>query len=200
MTRDDVEILEKRLLYKGFFTMTQYRLRHRLFAGGWSPALSREVFERGPVAAVIPYDPARDAVVLIEQFRTGPMAAGHETPWMIEIVAGILEDGETAEDLAFRETVEETGCRLQAVERITSFYMAPGGSTEYCTLLCGRVDAGSVDGIHGNDEEGEDIRVFAEPLDAAYTRIASGEIASSFSIIALQWLMLNRKELQARWA
>ena len=199
MTRDDIEILDRESLYKGFFTMNRYRLRHRLFAGGWSPVLSREVFERGPVAAVIPYDPVRDAVVLIEQFRTGPMAAGHSRPWMIDIVAGILEDGETPEALAYRETVEETGCGLTAVERIASFFMAPGGSSEYCTLLCGRVDTDGAGGIHGNDEEGEDIRVFVEPLDAAYARVASGEIASSFSIVALQWLMLNREGLRARW-
>lgn len=199
MTRDDVEILEKRPLHEGFFTMNLYRLRHRLFAGGWSPVLSREVFERGPVAAVIPYDPERDAVVLIEQFRTGPLAAGHGRPWVVEIVAGIMENGETAEDLARREALEETGCRLEAVERIASFFMAPGGSTEHCTLLCGKVDSRRAEGVHGNEEEGEDIRVFAESLDAAFARIAAGEIDSSFSIIALQWLMLNRAELRARW-
>jgi len=161
--------------------------------------LSREVFERDEVAAVVPYDPQRDEVVLIEQFRTGPMALGHGSPWVIEIVAGILEPGETPVELAHRETIEETGRELLDVVPISAFFMAPGGSTEYCHLMCGRVDATDVAGIHGNPHEGEDIRVFAEPLETAYARIARGEISSSFSIIALQWLVLNRDELRRRW-
>lgn len=199
MDRDDAEILDKEPLHTGFFQMNRYRIRHRLFAGGWSEPLSREIFERGPVAAVVPYDPVRDAVILIEQFRPGPLIAGHATPWVIEVVAGILEDGESPEELAYRETVEETGCTLQDVELVSSFFMAPGSSNEYCHLLCGKVDASGASGIHGNPDEGEDIRVFSEPVDAAYGRIGRGEIASAFSIIALQWLMLNRDEIRRRW-
>ena len=127
------------------------------------------------------------------------MAAGNATPWMIEIVAGILEAGETPEALAVRETKEETGGSLQDLIHICDFFMAPGSSTEFCHLLCGRIDATDIGGIHGNPEEGEDIRVFAEPAVAAFKRIQRGEIASSFSIIALQWLELNRESLRRRW-
>ena len=199
MDRNDVEILEREELYNGFFHMRRYDLRHRMFEGSWSERLSREVFERGPVAAVIPYDPIRDEVVLIEQFRPGPMAADHDTPWMIEIVAGILEDGETPKELVLREAEEETGGSLDALVPICNFFTAPGGSTEFCHLYCGRIDSSKIGGIHGNSDEGEDIKVFAESARKAFTRIERCEIASAFSIIALQWLMLNHKDLRHRW-
>ena len=138
MNFDDVEIEKSEDLYRGFFHMKRYSLRHKKFDGTWSPTITREVFERGPVAAVVPYDPVLDRIVLIEQFRPGPMAAGADSPWMIEVVAGILEPGETPEALAMRETVEETGGELSEILPICAFYMAPGSSSEYCHLLCGR--------------------------------------------------------------
>jgi ADP-ribose pyrophosphatase len=199
MNLHDVEVTGIESLYDGFFQMKRYSLRHRMFDGTWSKTITREVFERGAVAAVIPYDPEKDAVVLIEQFRPGPMAAKFQSPWMVEIVAGILEPGETPETLAHRETTEETGGKLDEVIPICNFFIAPGSSTEYCHLLCGRIDSHNTGGIHGNRDEGEDIRVFVEPADDAFARVAKGEIASAFSIIALQWLMLNRKDLRARW-
>lgn len=200
MDRSDVEISETEHLYDGFFQMKRYGLRHRMFDGSWSNTIYREVFERGAVAAILPYDPIKDVVVLIEQFRPGPMAADNASPWMIEIVAGILEENETPDELAYRETTEETGGKLTEVVPICDFYMAPGSSTEFCHLLCGRIDAGDIGGIFGNKDEGEDIRVFTEPVEIAYARISKGEIAGSFSIIALQWLMLNREDLRRRWA
>jgi ADP-ribose pyrophosphatase len=199
MDRSDVNIIKTEDLYDGFFQMKRYNLRHRMFDGSWSQTVSREVFERGPVAAVIPYDPIRDTVVLIEQFRPGPMAANRPSPWTIEIVAGILEKDELPDELAYRETIEETGGSLSEVIPICNFFMAPGSSTEYCHLLCGRIDSEGVGGIHGHIGEGEDIRVFVESSDKAFARIANGEIDSSFSIIALQWLMLNRDDLRRRW-
>jgi len=200
MNRDDVKVENSEDLYRGFFHMKRYSLRHKKFDGTWSNTISREVFERGPVAAVVPYDPVLDRIVLIEQFRPGPMAAGAENPWMIEVVAGILEPGETPEALAIRETVEETGGELTEILPICAFYMAPGSSTEYCHLLCGRIDSTNIGGIHGHAEEGEDIRVFPEPAEAAFSRVSSGEIDSAFSIIALQWLQLNREDIRRRWA
>ena len=199
MDRNDVKILENEDLYNGFFHMRRYRLRHRTFKGSWSETLSREVFERGPCAAVIPYDPVRDEVALIEQFRPGPMAAGHNRPWTIEIVAGILEGHESPEELALRETEEETGGTLSELAHICNFFTSPGGSTEYCHLYCGRIDTRKIGGIFGNTDEGEDIRVFTEPARVAFERIKRSEIASAFSIIALQWLMLNRESLRQRW-
>jgi len=199
MTDEDAELLDRSILYKGFFEMALYTVRHRLFAGGTSPTFTREVFVRPPVAAVLLYDPTRDSVVQIEQFRAGKMASGRPNPWMIEIVAGIIEPGETPEDMAHREAMEEAGCTILDLEPIVNFYPSAGGCSEFVYMYCGRVDSHGVGGIHGLDDEQEDIRVFVETTDDALTRLASGEIESSIAIIGLQWLALNRDRLRAAW-
>ena len=200
MTRDDIEIKAKSTLYDGFFRMSLYEFRHRLFGGGWSKMMTREIFERDPVAAVLPYDPVRDSVVLLEQFRPGVMAAGHPNPWVTEIVAGIIEDGETPQAMCHREAAEEAGCTLGELVPIAEFFPSPGGCTEYVYLFCGRVDSDGLGGIHGRDDEEEDIRVFVEPTDDALQRLANGEIGNAIAILALQWLALHREALKARWA
>lgn len=198
MTRDDAEILDLETVWKGFFRIDRLRLRHRLFAGGWGQPITREVFERGHAAALLPYDPVRDEVVLIEQFRAAALTAGAE-PWLVEIVAGIIEDGETAEDVVRRETVEEAGCEVSEVVPIMDVFTTPGGSSERVAIFVGRVDSQGVGGIHGLADEGEDIRVFTEPLDAALERLANGGIVNIIAIAALQWLALNREELRRKW-
>ncbi len=199
MTDDDAEILDRSTLYSGFFEMALYTVRHRLFAGGTSPAFTREIFVRPPVAAVLLYDPGRDRVVQIEQFRAGKLASGRPNPWMIEIVAGIIEPGETPEEMARREAMEEAGCTILDLEPIVKFYPSPGGCSEFVHMFCGRVDSDGIGGIHGLDDEQEDIRVFVESSDTALTRLANGEIESSIAIIGLQWLALNRDRLRERW-
>lgn len=199
MTDEDAELLDRSILYKGFFEMALHTIRHRLFAGGMSPPFTREIFERPPVAAVLLYDPDRDSVVQIEQFRAGKMASGRPNPWMVEIVAGIIEPGETAEDMAHREAMEEAGCTILALEPIVNFYPSPGGCSEFVYMYCGRVDSAGVGGIHGLDDENEDIRVFVEKTDDALARLAKGEIESSIGVIGLQWLALNRDRLRATW-
>ena len=199
MKRDDIEINARTSLYKGFFEMSLYTFRHRLFDGGWSGTMTREVFERDPVAAVLPYDPVRDTVVLLEQFRPGVMAADHPNPWTVEVVAGIIEDGETPEAMCHREAMEEAGCTLGELVPIANFFPSPGGCTEYVYLYCGRVDSEGLGGIHGLDHEEEDIRVFVESTDDALRRMESGSIGNATAILALQWLALHRAELQARW-
>src|SRR4051794_21893371 len=109
LSGDDIEVMSRTEPYAGFLRIERYQLRHRLFAGGWTPPLAREVCVRGAASGVLPYDPERDAVVLVEQFRMGPFAAG-KAPWMMEIVAGVMDDGETPEDVAARESIEESGC------------------------------------------------------------------------------------------
>lgn len=198
LSRDDVEILDTETLWKGFFRMDRVRLRHRLFAGGWGQPITREVFERGHAAALLPYDPVRDEVVLIEQFRAAAMTSGAE-PWLVEIVAGIIEDGETAEEVARRETVEEAGCEVTDIVPVMDVFTTPGGSSERIAIFVGRVNTQGVGGIHGLADEGEDIRVFTESLDAALARQANGGIVNLIAIAALQWLALNREEIRARW-
>lgn len=193
--KKDVKILNKETVYNGFFRMEKQRLQHTLFAGGWSEEMTRELFVRGNCVAVVLYDVKRDEVVLIEQFRVGAIENPINTPWLIEIVAGAMEEGETAEDVARRESLEEAGCEILDLIRINSFYLSPGGASEQITLFCGLVNSENVGGIHGLAEEHEDILVRAVPFAEAYQMVERNEIDSAIPVIALQWLALHRHEL-----
>ncbi|BCX81272.1 ADP-ribose pyrophosphatase [Methylomarinovum caldicuralii] len=194
--RYEYEILEEEVAYRGFFNLLRLKLRHRLFRGGWSRVLVRELFQRGNCVAVLPYDPRRDEVLLVEQFRVGPLKNG-DPAWMLEIVAGAIEPGETPEAVAWRELQEECGCRARAMTRITEFYTSPGGSSEKITLFWADVEAAQAGGIHGLSCEDEDIRVHVLPFEAAYAKVEDGEIDSAIPILALQWLALHRERLRA---
>ncbi len=192
------EVLDKTVCYDGFFRFERHRVRFRLFSGGWSQPIEREVLERGHAAAVLPYDPERDRVVLLEQFRAAAIDAPGG-PWLIEIVAGIIEPGESAEAVIRREAVEEAGSVIGETEFIGEFLLSPGGSSERLAMYCGRVDSTSAGGIHGLAGEGEDIRVFTMAADEALAAIADGRIRNANAVIALQWLALNRERLRAAW-
>jgi ADP-ribose pyrophosphatase len=193
----DVVVSARETVFQGYFRVDRYRLRHRLFAGGWSREFQRELFERGHAAAVLPYDPTCDRVLLIEQFRIGPYAHGG-SPWQVEIVAGILHEGESPAELARREAWEEAGCVLSAeLLPIAAYYMSPGAVSEHMTLFCALADLRDAGGIHGLDHEDEDIRVHVPLFDEAMAWLAAGRIQNSPAIIALQWLAMNRSRLRA---
>lgn len=193
-----IEILEKTTPFQGYFRVDRYRLRHGKFDGGWSDEMTREIFERGHAAAVLLYDPQRDQVVLIEQFRLGAYAAGME-PWLIEIVAGIIDPNETAEGVAQREAEEEAGCRVSAMAPIGRYLATPGGSSETVAIFCGRVDSSNAGGIFGLDHEQEDIRVLSISRQEALEKLAEGGITNLIAVVALQWLALNYTELVRIW-
>ncbi len=195
---DGYEIVDKTVCHDGFFRVERHRLRFRMFAGGWSDVVEREVVERGHAAAVLLYDPDLDRVVLVEQFRAAATGAPGG-PWLIEAVAGIIEAGETAEATIRRETVEETGSAVDDLVRIGEVMVSPGGSTERLTLYCGRIDAAAAGGVHGNAWEGEDIRVVTMSVDEAVTAVDDGRIRAVNAVIPLQWLALNRERLRAAW-
>jgi len=192
------EILDKEIVYTGFFRMEKYRLRHTLFAGGWSAEINRELFVRGSAVAVLLYDPYTDKVVLIEQFRAGAIVQP-DRAWLVEIVAGGIEEGETAVEVAYRESMEEAGCEIQELIVINEFYTTPGGCSERITLFCGKIDSSQVGGIHGLDHEDEDILVRAVDFKDAYIMLENNEIESAIPIIALQWLALNKDKLKQQW-
>jgi len=197
-SRADIEIIEQKTVFQGYFRIDRYRLRHRLFAGGWSGEVMREIFERGHAAAVLPYDPARDTVALVEQFRIGALSAGRD-PWMIEVVAGIIDAGETPEGVVRREALEESGVTLTALAPMYTFLASPGGTSETCALYCGRADLAQAGGIHGLAEENEDIRVLILPADEAFALLAQGKVENATAVIALQWLALHRDRLRRDW-
>ncbi|HRD66793.1 MAG TPA: NUDIX domain-containing protein [Candidatus Competibacter sp.] len=193
------EVLDKTICYSGFFRMEKYRLRHQLFSGGWSPEIVRECLERGHAVAVLPYDPERDQVVLLEQFRVGALDFPGG-PWLLEIVAGIIDHpGETTEDVARRETHEEAGGELLDLIPICHYLVSPGGTSESITLFCGRVDASQTGGVHGIAAEHEDIRLLVVSRAEALDLLHAGRINSAAPIIALQWLELNWPKLLERW-
>lgn len=199
MTEKTAELIEKSPLYEGFFRFTLFKMRHSLFGGGMSRVFNREIFERNPVAALLPYDPVRDEVVLIEQFRAGAFAADWPSPWVIEVVAGIIESGETAEEMVRREAMEEAGCTVTDLDPIVTFFPSAGGCSEVAHFFCGRVDASNIGGIHGVDSEDEDIRVFVESTDNALEMLDAGKIQSSIGVIGLLWLARHRDRLRAMW-
>lgn len=196
-TPDDVDVVSRETLFQGFFRMVKYRFKHRLFQGGWSPIIEREMFERGHAAAMLPYDPVRDQVVIIEQIRVG--ALEHARPWQLEIVAGIIDREESAEQVVRREAEEEAGISVKRMETITSYYPSSGGCSEKLDVYVGEVDASLANGIHGLDYEGEDIKVHVMSREQAYQLVRDGRIENGASIIALQWLELNYEQLQTKW-
>ncbi|HDY7481912.1 TPA: ADP-ribose diphosphatase [Vibrio vulnificus] len=196
-TPEDVEVLSKEPLFQGFFKMIKYRFRHKLFAGGWSNVIEREMFERGHAAAMLPYDPIRDQVVLIEQIRVG--ALEHQHPWQLEIVAGMIDRDESADDVVRREAQEEAGLEVGQLVSVVSYYPSAGGCSEKLDVFIGEVDASKAHGIHGLDYEDEDIRVHVMTCEQAYDLVKQGKIENGASIIALQWLELNHLQLKSQW-
>ena len=191
-------VIKKKLRYRGFYILSEIKLQHDLFAGGQSPVLSRELIDRGQALAVLPYDPQRDEVVLIEQFRIG---AGEDKagPWLIEVIAGYQEPGEPAEQVIHREAHEEAGCELTELQRIVKYYSSPGGSNEQIQIFFGRTNSYHINGIHGLDEEGEDIKVHVVSSQQAFDWLDSGRINSAMAIIALQWFRLNHERIRNEW-
>ncbi len=198
MSQEDVEVIEREPCYKGFYKLDRLRLRHRLFAGGMGPEIRRELFVRHDAVCVLPYDPQRDCVVLIEQFRVGALDKSHN-PWLLELVAGLIDQDEEPEEVARREAIEEAGLTLGALWPISAYYPSPGGSDERVHLFVGRCDSRLAAGIHGLEEEGEDIRVHVWSFEEALQAVRDGRIDNAASIIALQWLALNRAEVRGLW-
>jgi ADP-ribose pyrophosphatase len=195
--KKEFEIIKKDVMYDGFYQMEKYYIKHTLFGGGWSGEFTRELFRRTNCVAVLLYDPDADKVVLIEQFRIGAaITVNTERAWLVEIVGGAIDEGETPEEVARRESQEEAGCDILELTLINRFYTTPGGSSELISLFYGRVDSTQVGGIHGLDHEDEDILVCAVPFHEVYRMLEVGEIESGIAIVAIQWLALHRESLR----
>lgn len=197
-TRNDVELISKKTRYKGFFRMNEYRFKHRLFKGGWSAEVKREVFERGHAGVLLAYDPKRDEVVLIEQIRI-PAYVTSQTPWLLEVIAGMVEEGESPEEVVRREASEEAGITIGRCKPIVSYLSSPGGTSERMYVYVGEVDATTATGIHGLACENEDIRVHVVSREQAYQWVEEGIIDNAASVIALQWLQLHHVTLRKDW-
>ena len=192
------ELLSNETVFDGFFKLNRYRLRHMSFHGGWCGEMVRERIERLAAVSILLYDPALDSLVLVEQFRIGLMGT-LDPPWSVETVSGFCDtDHESPEQVARREVVEETGCRLKALTHIGEFFVSPGMSVERINLYCGWVDASNAGGVHGLEHEGEEMRVVVMPRAEALRELF-GRLNTTSVIMALQWLDANRERLLAEW-
>jgi len=198
LPNETAELVDHVVAYQGRFRISRYQFRHGLYQGGQSPILKREVFERGTAAAVLPYDPRRDEVVLIRQFRAGSYVARRH-PFTWEIVAGIIEEGESAEEVARREAIEEASLEIRETIPIHDVILSPGACSECCTILVGHIDATNAGGVFGLESEGENILAKVLPFAEVRTMLEHGEIDNAITVIALQWLALHRNEVRARW-
>jgi ADP-ribose pyrophosphatase len=194
----DVRVLESQIVWSGHYAIRRLTLQHKRFAGGWSDPVTREVFERGDAVGVLPYDPVTDSLVLIEQFRPGAMR-GDETPWMLELIAGVVEPNESDEDVVHREAMEEAACELSDLVPIATVFPSAGACSEQVRLFCGRVSKASIGGFHGLEEEGEDILVHSVARSDALQMLAQDRIPNGHTLIALQWLHIHGEKLRERW-
>jgi len=190
----DWKIISKKNVFNGFLSIEEYQLQHELFQGGHSGVLTRQLMERGHAVAVLLFDPKADKVVLIEQFRIG--AKDDEvTPWLIELVAGMIEANESPIDVARRECFEEAGVHVNNCRLIQTYYASPGGCSEKISLYYAEVDSSTATGYHGLDSENEDIKVAVLEYEEAIRQLQAGKINSATPILALQWLQLNHDAL-----
>ena len=194
-----VRLHNRETLYSGFLEVDQYEVSHELFDGGWSKVLEREVMHRKEIAALLPFDPERQEVVLIEQFRVGAWAGDWPHPWLLECIAGVMEAGESAGEVAVREAEEEAGCQVLELELIGRFFTTPGGSSELVNLFCGRIDATGLGGIHGLADEGENIKASVWSLPDVLALVEDGRVCNAKTLVALQWLALNHLRLTSNW-
>ena len=196
----DIEIVGATNAFERFLRVDVFQFRHRLFSGEWSALRSYDVLRRGQAASVVLYDPDRESVVLVEQFRLPALLAGG-SPWQLETAAGLIDSGEMPAAVAIRETQEETGLALIGEPiSIQRYLPSTGGSDESVFLFCGRVDATAAGGVHGLAEEHEDIRVVVKTLAEIEAMLDAGTIESGHTLIGLYWLLRHRDHLHRLWA
>ncbi len=194
----EVEVLETAVGYSGFFRLDVHKLRHRRFDGRMSPVITREILERGNAVAVLPYDPRRDEVLLIRQFLPGAYFGGRP-PRPLQIIAGMVGAGESEEDVARREAIEEAGCRIGRLERAHAFLPSPGGSSERVVVFCAEADLSAAGGVHGLAEENEDIRVEIVPALEAIRLLDAGAIEAGPAVVGLAWFARHHERLKRTW-
>ena len=197
--KKDVELTLQQPLYECFFRLIKYQFRHKLFAGGSSPTITREVLERGHAVAVLLYDPALNEYVFIEQFRIGALATS-ESPWLIEIVAGMIEPQESPDEVCRREAFEEAGVEIKQLYKALSYLSSPGGTTERIHVYIGEVDATTASGIHGLDDESEDILVRRVSELQTKQWLKQGKLDNAATLIAVQWFLLNKQTVLNEWS
>lgn len=190
----DVEIQDRTTEYDGYVHVENITLKHRLFSGGMGSAVRRDLVRVNEAVGIVPYDPVRDELVLIRQFRIGVWGAG-ASPWLVESVAGVIDEGEDPKETARRETLEETGCTVTDLHYVCEYFPSPGVITENIKLYCGITDTTNAGGVHGLAHEGEDIEAFVKPWAEAWQDLQSGRLHDAKLLLILMWLSQKRESL-----
>ncbi|MGY6089697.1 ADP-ribose diphosphatase [Avibacterium paragallinarum] len=199
-SQQDIQIIKEEPLYNGFFHLKKVYFRHKLFAGGESGNVTRELLVKGAASVVVAYDPVEDSVVMVEQVRIGAYdPQSTQSPWLLELIAGMVEEGELPNEVAQRESQEEAGVQVEHLREVMSFWDSPGGIVERIHLFVGKVDSRKAQGIHGLADENEDIRVHVIPRQTAYDWVCNGNIDNGLAVTGLLWLQLNYQSLQNEW-
>lgn len=191
-SQQDLQMIREEMVYQGHFQLKKMFFRHKLFSGEMSGEVVRELLIKGAASAVIAYDPDRDAVVLVEQVRIGAYDPnGEHSPWLVELIAGMVDSGESPEEVAIRESQEEAGLTVSNLQHALSVWDSPGGTVERLHLFLGLVDSSQVGGVYGLAEENEDILVHVVSREQAYQWVEQGKIDNVIAVVGLQWLQLN---------
>ncbi|MGR3804840.1 NUDIX domain-containing protein [Marinibacterium profundimaris] len=193
----DVELQARTLPYLNFFSVTEVNLRHRQFDGSMGPVINRAAIGVGDAAIVLPYDPVRDEVLLVQQFRAAPYIAGDTAPWTWEAPAGLVDPGESPETAAYREAEEEAKVRLSRLERVAGAYSSTGSSTEFSHIFVGIADLDGAGELGGLEAEGEDIHGEVMAFDAFFDDLQAGRFVNLQLVTAGLWLALNRERLRS---
>ncbi|WP_417659524.1 NUDIX domain-containing protein [Pseudidiomarina sp.] len=194
--QSDVKVIQKQPLREGFLNVFKLTLQHRLFDGNWSAVFEREVMDRGHAVVVLPYDPQRDALVVLEQFRVGALNTD-QSPWLLEFVAGMFDsDDESPEQVAHRELAEESGLTTDSLHYALTYLSTPGGCTEQISVYIALVDSSNALRHAGLETENEDIRVHVLPFSDVVQLLEQGKINNAASVIGLQWLQLHKRQFE----
>ncbi|WP_428241822.1 NUDIX domain-containing protein [Gynuella sp.] len=194
----EFKIINRERVFDGFYKLDRFRVQHELFNGGMGAEIVREVMVRPDAVCVLLFDPTLDQLVFVEQFRVA--ASFHGNPWLLELVAGLIDKDETPEQVGRREAMEEAGLSLGRMEKICDYLPSPGGSNEKVFLYAAEVDSANAGGIYGLEEEGEDIKVHVLTTAEAFSALENGKINNAAGIMALQWLQLHKTRLQSLWS
>lgn len=190
----DFKIEKTEALYDGFFRMVRYTIRHRLFNGGWSKSIQRELFHRGNAVGVLVFDPINDTIGLVEQFRIGALE-DENSPWQYELVAGMVETGECPRTAALRELEEEAGLFVDELVPICDYFVSSGGTDERMHLFCAMTDLSASGGIYGLSTEGEDILFQVWSCEEALAAFGHGFLNSAAMSISMLWLQNQRSKI-----